>query len=348
MTKEITTWFLSNGAALSLLAGEPSAAGPALTEVTRPKARVVVVENPAAVVAFTSQLDVVRRMVDRGLITLTGKPTPTAAWHSLVSTQDIIGLKVLSAPGSLTGTRPAVAEAVLQSLRDAGLTSSNIVIWDKHYGHLKTAGFAELGDRYGVRVAGSAEAGYDTNHFYDSPLPGQLIWGDLEYGQQRPNIGRRSYVSRLVTQGMTKIVNLAPLLNHNLTGVSGHLYSLALGSVDNTIRFLNVPGELMLAVPDIYALPELGDRVVLNITDALVAQYYGEEHSYLHYASILSQLRFGTDPVALDVLSVRELERQRELADTPPVKQDLQLYHNAALIDLDVSDLRDIQVEVLK
>jgi hypothetical protein len=79
-----------------------------------------------------------------------------------------------------------------------------------------------------------------------------------------------------------------------------------------------------------------------------VAQYYGEEHSYLHYASILSQLRFGTDPVALDVLSVRELERQRELADTPPVKQDLQLYHNAALIDLGVSDLRDIQVEVLK
>ena len=36
---------------------------------------------------------------------------------------------------------------------------------------------------------------------------------------------------------MTKIINVTPLLNHNLAGVSGILYGLAIGSVDNTLRF---------------------------------------------------------------------------------------------------------------
>ena len=346
--KEVTTWFLSMWVAFSSWAGTATNAVSTLTEATRPKARVVVVEDPCAVVAFTARFEVVRGMVDRGLVTLTGKTTPAAAWRSLLSTQDIVGLKVLSAPGPLSGTRPAVAEAVVLSLLDAGVPSDRIVIWDKHFAHLKGAGFVELANRCGVRVAGSAEAGYDTHHFYDSALPGQLVWGDHEYGLQRPSLGRKSYVSSLVTQGMTRIINLTPLLNHNLAGVSGNLYGLATGSVDNTIRFLNVPGQLAFAVPDIYALEVLGDRVALSITDALVAQYYGEEHSLLHYASILGQLRFSTDPVALDVLSIRELERQRELADTPPVKLDLKLYKNASLIDLGVSEPRDIQVEIVK
>ena len=45
-----------------------------------------------------------------------------------------------------------------------------------------------------------------------------------------------------------------------------------MGSVDNTIRFSTQIDRLVTAVPEIYALPILGDRVVLNIVDALAAQ----------------------------------------------------------------------------
>jgi hypothetical protein len=161
-------------------------------------------------------------------------------------------------------------------------------------------------------------------------------------------MGRKSYVSRLVTQQMTKIINLTPLLNHNLTGVSGNLASLSLGSVDNTIRFTGDAGKLALAVPEIYALPVLGDRVVLNVVDALIAQFYGEERTLLHYSSVLNQLRFSTDALALDVLSIEELELQRRRSDMPAIKANTTLYRNAGLVEIGVGDPKNIIVEMVK
>ena len=61
----------------------------------------------------------------------------------------------------------------------------------------------------------------------------------------------------LLTQSITKIINIAPLLNHNMAGVCGNLYSLAMGSVDNTIRFKFSPDRLATAVPEIYAMASL-------------------------------------------------------------------------------------------
>src|SRR5207249_1582974 len=132
-------------------------------------------------------------------------------------------------------------------------------------------------------------------------------------------------------QEMTKIINVTPLLNHNLAGVSGNLYSLSAGSVDNFVRFESDPDRLATAVPEIYALPALCDRVVLNIVDALVCQYEGEERGLLHYSVSLNQLRLSRDPVALDALSLQELEHQRQAANAPTVKPNLDLYSNAAL-----------------
>lgn len=332
---------------------QPAAPSPAAVEARVPalalpapaRVRVVVVEDPAAIAAYQPQREVLRAMVDRGLTNLTGQPTPEAAWRSLVSTQDVVGIKVHAAPGALSGTRPAVVEALVSSLLTAGHPPERVVIWDKHLAHLRQAGFVDLAARQGVRVAGAVEAGYDPEEFYENSILGQLVHGDLDFGRSGESLGRRSYVSRLLSRDLTKIISVAPLLNHNLTGVSGHLLGLALGSVDNTLRFTGDTGRLAVAVPEICALPLVGDRVVLCVTDALLAQYYGEERTLLHYSAVLNQLWFGTDPVALDVLGIRELARQRELAGQPPVKTSPALYHNAELLQIGVSDLNQIQVE---
>ena len=92
------------------------------------------------------------------------------------------------------------------------------------------------------------------------------------------------------------------------------------------------------------AKPVLGDRVVLNIVDALICQYQGEEKTLLHYSAALNQLWFSTDPVALDVLSIQELERQRKAANARAVKTNLELYQNASLLEIGVSDPRHIDV----
>ena len=185
---------------------------------------------------------------------------------------------------------------------------------------------------------------FDEKTFYETALLGQLVWGDLEFGRKGEGVGRKSYLSKLVTQQMTRIVNITPLLNHNLAGVSGSLWSLAMGSVDNTIRFENDADRLAAAVPEIIALPSLGDRVVLNVVDALLCQYQGEEQTLLHYSVALNQLWFSTDPVALDLLSIQEIARQRKAAKAPPVKTNLELYRNAALLEIGVSDTHHIDV----
>ena len=170
----------------------------------------------------------------------------------------------------------------------------------------------------------------------------------LEFEKKGDGIGRKSFVAKLVTSEMTKIINITPLLNSNEAGVCGNLYGLALGSVDNSLRFENDPGRLAQAVPEIYALPILVDRVVLNITDALICQYEGGPRGLLHYSAVLDQLRFSRDPVALDVLSIKELTHQRGSMPGPNLKPNMELYRNAALLELGVSDVSRIQVETLR
>jgi hypothetical protein len=333
------------------LAGLPVPAADTFAgHATNAVARVVTVEDANATSDFQPNAECVQAMLDRGLTNFTGRTMVAAAWRSLVSTQDIVGLKVFSAPGMLSGTRPAVVAAVVHGLLDAGVPAQHIVIWDRQEDDLRAAGFFKLGAQLGVQVAGSAEAGYDPTNFYqpDTAIIGNLVWGDLEFGRKGEGVGRKSFVSRLVSRQITKIISIAPLLNQQYTGVSGHLYSLALGSVDNTLRFAGDPGRLAVAVPEICALPVLGDRVALNITDALIGQYEGSSRGLLHYSSVLNQLWFSRDPVALDTLAIKELERERKALDAPEFKPNLELYANAALLQLGVNDPAKIQVEKLR
>jgi hypothetical protein len=317
---------------------------------TNAPTRVVIVENPDAVSDFQPDAAIVQDMVNRGLTNFTGRTKVAEAWRSLVSTQDVVGIKVCAEPGEISGTRPAVVAAVVHGLLDAGVPADHIIIWDKHADDLRAAEFSRLAAQLGVRASGAAEAGYDPTNFYnpDTATIGNLVWGDLEFGKKGEGVGRKSFLSELVSRQITRIISIAPLLNDNVTGVSGHLYSLAMASVDNTFRFEGDPGRLAVAVPEIYALPVLGDRVALNITDALIGQYEGGERGLLHYSSVPDQLWFSRDPVALDTLAVRELDRERRAAKAPEFTPHLEIYTNAVLLQLGVSDPAKIQVEKIK
>jgi hypothetical protein len=312
------------------------------------RARIVIVEDPSATDAFKPRAEHVEAMVNRGMTNLTGKATPVEAWSSIVATQDVVGIKVYSAPGRHSGTRPVVAAAVAQGLIAAGLPPRNIVIWDKLESDLRAAGFFELEEQLGIRVVGSTRAGWDETNYYETSLIGNLVFGDLEFGKEGEVVGKKSFITKLVTRDITKIINLTPLLNHNEAGVCGSLYSLTLGSVDNMLRFENDPRRLAKAVPEIYTLPAFYDRVVLNIVDALICQYEGGQRGLLHYSVVLDQLRFSRDPVALDVLSIKELDRQRRNARASNVRPNLELYRNASLLELGVSELSKMQIETLR
>jgi uncharacterized protein (DUF362 family) len=311
------------------------------------EARVVIVEDSHATTTFEPNPGVVRQMVERGIVRFTGKTNSSSAWRSLVSTNDVIGIKVFSTPGPHSGTRPAVVGAVVEELLAAGMRATNIVIWDKHLWDLRLSGFDDLAQKYHVRLAGAAEAGFDASVYYDNALLGNLVWGDLEFGKG-VQTGRKSYVSKLITREVTKIINIPPLLNHNMAGVSGALYSLSMGSVDNSIRFESRPDRLATAVPDVYNMTNLYDRVAINITDALIGQYRGEENTLLHYAVELNQIWVSKDAVALDVLGIVELERERHEAKAEADKVNMELYQNASLLEIGISDPKKIRVDMFR
>jgi hypothetical protein len=175
------------------------------------------------------------------------------------------------------------------------------------------------------------------------------VAGDLDFDRNGTKTGRKSYITKLLTRSVTKIINITPLLNHNLAGVCGNLYSLAMGSVDNTLRFEASPERLAQTVPEIFAKSELSDHVALNITDALICQYQGEQVSMLHYSTELNQIWLSKDPVALDVLAIQELDHERQERQIQPGNDNPDLYKNASFfLELGVGDPSKIRIDMVK
>ncbi|HEY3862480.1 MAG TPA: DUF362 domain-containing protein [Verrucomicrobiae bacterium] len=312
------------------------------------RARVVMVQQPGATQAYQPQPAVVQQMVRTGMLRWTGKASLQAAWLAVVSPKDIVGIKVYSISGADSGTRPAVAEAVVQGLLEAGLPSSNIVIWDRRLVDLRLAGYTELARRYHIGLAGSSDAGYDENIRYTNSILGTLVAGDLEFDLHGTESGRYSHVSKLLTSNLTKIISIAPLLNHNVAGVCGHLYGLSMACADNSARFEASAARLAQAVPELYAMRAVGDKVALNITDGLICQYLGEQTSLLHYSTELNQIWISKDPVALDTLAIQELDRERQAKNIASRGDNPELYQNAALLELGVSDPSKLKLEVVQ
>ena len=111
-----------------------------------------------------------------------------------------------------------------------------------------------------------------------------------------------------------------------------------------------IPVDIVLAtaLPEIDALPIIGDRVVLHVTDALLAQYQGGPESYLQFSTVRNEIWFSHDPVALDTLALRELMFQRRVLDAPPMPTNFAIYTNAVLLQLGIADPTRIQVEKIQ
>ncbi len=324
----------------------PLTAAPPSDAPASARSIVHVVEDPKATRAFDPEPAVVRRMVDAGLQALANTNSSAAAWSLFIKPTDVVGFRVISSPGAITGTRPAVVAALAESLIAAGHPPRQIVVWDKRASDLILAGYPKLAQQLGIRWSATEEAGWDEEKFYDNATIGRLLIGDFEFPRRdKPGAGRKSFVSRLLTRDVTKIVLVTPLLNHNLLGVHGQIAGLSLGAVDNTMRFEQEAGRLAEAVPEICALDDLFPHLAFGVTDALVCQYRGEERTLLHYAVTLNQLRFSTDPVALDFLSLEEIEKARKANPAEGEKPfATEVYSNASLLEMGAAEKSRIEV----
>jgi len=262
---------------------------------------------------------VVARMFEKGMQALTGKSMAKSA-KLFFNKKDIIGIKVNPVGAGLIATRLEVVDAVIAWLKLGGLPAKNIVIWDRFDYMLADAGFTAA--RYpGIAIEGmqtmdeaAAEGRSDDDsrwldkdghHVSEKNFDLEAYYyADIEAPQDKPHLnqhvfnGKYSYFGKLLTKKLTKIINI-PVFKNTGNGISMATKNLGYGAICNTSRlhkplFFDVCTEVL-------AFPAVRDKLVLNITDGLRAQYDGGPGPLAQATYFLNTLFFASDPIALDM-----------------------------------------------
>ena len=291
--------------------------------------RVVKITDPNSLKDNRFDRQVIAGMVERGIAHLTGKNLKES-FDGFFEKGDVIGLKVNPVGPPLINTRPELVDAVIDWLTANGVPRANIIIWDRFDYMLADAGFTR--ERFpGVGIEGLQTMDERGNNWRDAKgnhlsignfdqqvyylakgVVGKNVQGykdDEFYLNQHVFNGEYSYFGKLITQKLTKIINLAAYKNTG-NGISMATKNLGYGSLCNTGRlhaplFFNVCTEVLAA-------PVIRNKLVLNITDGIRAQYEGGPDKNAQFIYPNHSLYFATDPFALDMVCHRELVAKRK------------------------------------
>jgi uncharacterized Fe-S center protein len=119
---------------------------------------------------------------------------------------------------------------------------------------------------------------------------------------------------KLVSQTLTKIINISNIKDHGATGVTGCLKNIAYGSFSNVARthFKGV-SHTHSFVGTLASVEPVRSRTVLQIMDGLRGVWHGGPFApTLRYVFYPKQIMFGTDPVAMDRLLLDIVDNERK------------------------------------
>jgi len=291
-------------------------------------------------------------MVDRLVLAATGQPDLGKAWGSLISPNDKIGIKISAAGGELFTTHHDVVSAIVDGLVAAGHPRSSIVVWDRSLEGTKGAGYKKA-DGFELKSIAPRD-GYDPKETLSAPLLGKLVWGDIDYvtdkGRSVPlsdteNTSNISHFSHIVSNEVTKIINVPVMSNSTTNGIAGCLYNVTIPNIDNWRRFALGSGFGAESIAIIYSNPVISQKVVLNIMDGLMAQYGGGPQSQPNFAVPHATLYASKDPVALDTITLKRLEEWRSKGNFPPIGRLASYVQTATTVGLGNSDMSRIEVK---
>jgi uncharacterized protein (DUF362 family) len=288
---------------------------------------VYAVHNPDAIKDYEVNLRVVREMVNRLVLAVTGQSDVGKAWVSLVSPNDRVGIKICAAGGELFTTHHAIVNAIVDGLVAAGHPRSGIIVWDRSLGGIKEAGYRPATDGYQLKAIAPHD-GYDAKAVVSAPLAGKLVWGDFDYVG---NIGKMplfadadatsnvSHFSKIISSEVDKVINVPVMSVSETNGIAGCIYNMTIPNIDNWRRFAQGSRFGAESLAEIYAHPLIEKKVVFNLMDGLLAQYAGGPQPQPNYALHHATLYASRDPVALDAMALRRLEEWRKRGSLRPV-----------------------------
>ena len=297
---------------------------------------------------------------------------------------DVVGIKITTMGGQLLSTHRPLVQAICDGLQAAGVPPSHIVVWDRNGMDMERSGYTPVaGDPGHVTIASVFPGtGFDLKVAYRNELMGTLIWGDSEFidrggandlmqaandvvkarpyggpsadplstddlvngGSPIPQTSDLSYYANVVTHICTKIINVPVLTDNPNIGINGCLGSLALACVDNNRRFQGDPTYGDPAICEILDKDFLRRKVIVNILDALVAEYAGGPQFDPQFTQSIGAIYVSRDPVAIDSLVLKRMEAWRHRARIDPLGKTASHVATAALYGLGTNDPRRIQL----
>ncbi|MDH7600593.1 MAG: DUF362 domain-containing protein [Armatimonadota bacterium] len=269
------------------------------------KSRVVIATDKAVLRGSGDvEVDVLQRMLDRGMAKLTGSRTAQEAWKKLFKPSDVVGIKVNCLFGKGVSTRPEVAQAIVRGLISAGVKPDNIIIWDRSTSDL-------------VKVGYKPNSGSGVKCYGDDG-----DWGPvLEHGAFK---GR---ITKVISEKITALINVPILKTHGLTGISNALKN-HYGSFDNPGSHHN--NHCNPAMADFNSLPIVKKKTRLVVVDALRPQYDGGPGFKGDAQWDLWCLMLSTDPVAVDYQGLQIIQEQRAKVGLPAIKPEVTAWLQAA------------------
>jgi len=277
------------------------------------------------------QRDAARQALRRAVANLTTKEDPEAAWASLFTPEDIVGVKLSCLPGRQLSPQPELAFALADELHQfARIPYKSIILWDRSDRDLRRAGYkpADATDS-SPRIAGTNSAGG-----YDSDV---TPWGPPEQ-----NSGSR--FSTIISSHATAIVSVGVLKDHNLAGVSIHMKNFY-GAINNPSKYHDNNCDPFIAQLNTH--PFIKNKLRLSITDAAVGLYNGGPSMKPQWSWNYGGLIIGTDVVAVDAVCADIIERRRAEESMRPLKdvgRPPKYIQTAAALGLGIADLEKINI----
>lgn len=227
--------------------------------------------------------------LSRAMVKITGAPSPSAAWKSLFSASETVGIKLSCLPGPLLSSGKGFVMAIVDGLLSAGIKEENIYIWDRTGRELENAGFKF--STVGTRIVG-------TDYYAN--------------GGYSPNIEISGSVGTCFSKIMETVdalISVPVLKDHDIAGVSIGMKNFY-GAIHNPNKYHGNRCDPYVA--DLCNHPFIRNKWRLTVCDASRVQVHNGPAFFPKYAWEYGGLLVSRDPVALDYVGWHIIEERRK------------------------------------
>jgi uncharacterized protein (DUF362 family) len=275
--------------------------------------KIVRVHSEAAVDASANKVVAgpVKQMLSQGICELTGAKDSRDAWSTFISPKDVVGIKVNCSGAPEINSNPELVLAIIENLMAVGVPKENIYIYDRFKNQLDIVKYEKYVPE-GVHVAG-AESNRGSILGYDPYTYVEVNF----FGED----DTRSNLIRLVSEKLTKVINVPTMKEHRAAGVTGCLKNIAYGDFSNVARsHQKEKTNTYSLIGTLASVEPLRSRVVLNVMDGLRSLWQGgpflQSPRFLFFPK---QIVLCTDPIAGDRYLIDMIEAKREQEGAPSI-----------------------------